>query len=627
MGEDLKATVGPDHGERVDLHCTPEAEVQTRIDGRLEAARRHLLQQLLCSVVLENNLGTDARCILSRAPEHYLQVMIAVERARPVAVDRGRGVDLVHDEIQGAAVIQVDIDGAVRESLLPQTPRVRHVRERQIAVVMEGDVGDGDVRHLPDQCLTHRSHVLCERRLHRGRAHVREIVEVIGATIHPGGDEQVLVAVVVQIGEQRRPAPVGCIHARQVADLAEAVAATIELERVAGVLRMIAGLQLQVVDVPAFRVLGCLEDFFLVGKHVGDDHVGPAIVVEIGRIDAHRRVTRVADGCGNGLGERAVAVVVVEKIVFLEIIRDVEIGTAVAVQVARHDAQTVSLHATIDVGLVAHVDKVTAVVSIQAIARARVTRHALRVHAARPLGVHGVIQHIHVQIPVAVVVEEQRLGAVADVVESVLARPVGERAVAIIDEEHVAAVHREVIDAGDVDVDIAVAVHVGHRHAGLPALGIGHAGVRGDVLEVVIASVQVEPVGSDVRREVEIGKAVVIDVADGDTTAVVVVQVVEDVEGGVIRQAIHERHAGGFGWQGFEERRARRWSGGSLAAGEQDHQRAMSPFHRFVTGRMRIACPPPGASASCRCEPRVTVRCAIVTGSGFVSQFAPGPSA
>ena|SRR5881396_2965603 len=45
------------------------------------------------------------------------------------------------------------------------------------------------------------------------------------------------------------------------------------------------------------------------------------------------------------------------------------------------------------------------------------------------------------------------------------------------------------------------------------------------------------------------------------------------------------------------------------------------------TGRSLIACPPPGARARRRCDARVTVRWEIVTGSGLVSQSAPGPSA
>ena len=48
---------------------------------------------------------------------------------------------------------------------------------------------------------------------------------------------------------------------------------------------------------------------------------------------------------------------------------------------------------------------------------------------------------------------------------------------------------------------------------------------------------------------------------------------------------------------------------------------------RHLAGRMRIACPPPGASAMCNCVADVTVRRVIVTGRGLSNQFAPGPSA
>jgi len=49
------------------------------------------------------------------------------------------------------------------------------------------------------------------------------------------------------------------------------------------------------------------------------------------------------------------------------------------------------------------------------------------------------------------------------------------------------------------------------------------------------------------------------------------------------------------------------------------------PFYR--AGRMRIACPPPGASTTCSVVVASTGRCEMVTGSGLVIQFASGPSA
>ena len=92
------------------------------------------------------------------------------------------------------------------------------------------------------------------------------------------------------------------------------------------------------------------------------------------------------------------------------------------------------------------------------------------------------------------------------------------------------AVHREVVDTRDEDVDITVAVDVGHGDARLPADRISDAGALRDVLEPVIALVYVEPIGADVRGEVQIGQAIVVDVAHSDTAAVVEIQVGQDVE-------------------------------------------------------------------------------------------------
>ena len=105
-----------------------------------------------------------------------------------------------------------------------------------------------------------------------------------------------------------------------------------------------------------------------------------------------------------------------------------------------------------------------------------------------------VVEQEHVEIAVAVVVEEQRLCRISDVIESVLLRAIGERAVTVVDVQHVPSVHGEVIDGGDINVDVTVPVHVRHRNAGFPANGIRHAGVIGDILESIIAPVQVKAI-------------------------------------------------------------------------------------------------------------------------------------
>src|SRR3989442_5803278 len=71
--------------------------------------------------------------------------------SRVVPVDRGGRVDPVHDEIERAAVVQIDIRGAVREPRLRQPPGGGHVRERQVPLVAKRVVGQRGLGHLFQQ--------------------------------------------------------------------------------------------------------------------------------------------------------------------------------------------------------------------------------------------------------------------------------------------------------------------------------------------------------------------------------------------------------------------------------------------------------------------------------------------
>src|SRR5205823_12445624 len=133
--------------------------------------------------------------------------------------------------------------------------------------------------------------------------------------------------------------------------------------------------------------------------------------------------------------------------------------------------------------------------------------------------------------------------------------------------QHIAAVHREVVDGRDEDVEVAVAVDVGHGNASLPAYRVGHTGAIGDVLESVVALVDVEPIRANVRGEVKVGQAIVVDVAGRNSAAVVVVQVVQNVERGVFWQPIDERDARATRGKELEKRST---AGCGVAANEQN---------------------------------------------------------
>ena len=305
--------------------------------------------------------------------------MVARELACAVAVDHSGSVEPVDHEVERARIVQVDVRGAVRETRLPEPPGPGLVRERQVSVVAIRVVGTRDLRHLPDERPNQSAHPLPQRCLDGRVGHIREVVQVVGPAIDPGGDEQVLVAVVVQVGEQRGPAPIGRIDARQIADLTEAHrplphGAAVELQRVAGVLRMVPGREFLEVDVEAFGIGGGLEDLLLIGQHVEHREVRPPVVVEVGGVHAHRGMAGVSQRRGAGLGERTVAIIDVEEVVFLEVVGHVQVGTTVSVQVARHDPQAVARGPSVEAGALAHVHKVTPVVPIKAVADARRTR-------------------------------------------------------------------------------------------------------------------------------------------------------------------------------------------------------------------------------------------------------------
>ena len=71
----------------------------------------------------------------------------------------------------------------------------------------------------------------------------------------------------------------------------------------------------------------------------------------------------------------------------------------------------------------------------------------------------------------------------------------------------------------DEQIEIAVVVDVEERRAGEPAVGALGVGRLGDVVEVPLAVVAEEMAAAD-GRDVEVGVAVVVVVADGDALAV-----------------------------------------------------------------------------------------------------------
>ena len=491
-----------------------------------------------------DQLCTNAGAVRPVAFKLYSEVRIAVAVASLIAIDRCRRVEIVDDQIECATIVQVHIHGATRKATLAHAPRGRHVREVQVAIIAIDMIGDRHLRHLFQQREILLRYPLRKRRLYRRVTDEVDVVEIVRPTIDPARDEKIFLSVVVEIGEERRPAPVRRVHTGEISNLTEAALATIELQRVARVLRMVPGLQAEIEEIETLGVGRRLEHLFALRHHVGDNQVRTAVVVEVGRVDAHRETTGVFRRRGNCFGERAIAIVVIQEIVFLKVIGHVQINAAVAVEVACDHTKPKPFDAAKDAGLCTDVDIVAAIVAIHATTTQPTPDIAFERRANRALGVRRMTQQKQIEIAVVVVVEKRCLRRIANVIESRLPAAVGERAIAVVHVQHIATVHRQITHRRHINVDESIAIHVGHRHTRLPSFGPANFRAVGDILERVVPFVQIQRVPTNVRREVQILETVVVDIADRDTTTVVVVQVVENVEVRRFGNSVRKAHTG-----------------------------------------------------------------------------------
>ena len=260
---------------------------------------------------------------------------------RHVLVDECRRVNVVDHEIELAVVIQIRVGRTIGKSRLVDSPAPAFVGEGHVAVVAE-DIARFGVRwQVPQKSQCAPRVTALPRAI--GGVHVVQIVDRFRIAV---ADEDVLVTVVVEVSEERAPAPVGVRDPGQTRDLAEyrtAVAAdsVAQLQRVLGV----------IVTKTATAVIGQIS----VGHeaahplptrqvsrhHVDLQDVGPAIVVEIGGIDTHSRLTGVLQPCSRFVGERPIAVVDVHDVVGNTVVGDVDVGPAISVQIGDDDTESV----------------------------------------------------------------------------------------------------------------------------------------------------------------------------------------------------------------------------------------------------------------------------------------------
>ena len=74
--------------------------------------------------------------------------------------------------------------------------------------------------------------------------------------------------------------------------------------------------------------------------HVRLQNIEPAVIVEVGNIDAHARKARVLEPCGRVVGEGSIPIVDIQDIVGRVVVGDIDVGPPIPIQVGNRDAES-----------------------------------------------------------------------------------------------------------------------------------------------------------------------------------------------------------------------------------------------------------------------------------------------
>src|SRR5690606_37259 len=204
---------------------------------------------------------------------------------------------------------------------------------------------------------------------------------------------------------------------------------------------------------------------------------------------------------------------------------------SIQVEVRYGQSQAITVYAPVNPGLFTDIHKAAVVVAQQFVPGLLAPFKAEVELAKGVLGVYRMVEQVHIQVPVQVVVKKDGIGAVGIKIQSIFPGAFGKGAVPIVDIQFVVAL--EAIDAHhgtDIDVQKAVPIDIGHGRSGVPTAVPPNAGLLGNVLEFEIAQVPVQPIGDLVAGKEYIGQAVIVDIPDGHPAPIVKIEVVQNAE-------------------------------------------------------------------------------------------------
>ena len=251
----------PADGELLDRGIVTEAEVDDR-----ERARGRL----------DVEFGADAVAVGHMAGELEFN---AVAGGGVVAEDRRRAVLVRNDDVEVSVVNEIDEGAAEGNAQVVEPPGCGYFGELQVAEVV---IGEG--------VLTALGGILPDRG--PGGKGGGDVLFVDGVRIdeiadHPGREEHVLAAVVVEVGDARAPSPSGGVHAGQVRRFLVVVGACAEIDGAPDVLGNQFGYAFHLPEAAADLLHAGHIALAGVVAHVSDDEIDHAVVVQIAGIGAH----------------------------------------------------------------------------------------------------------------------------------------------------------------------------------------------------------------------------------------------------------------------------------------------------------------------------------------------------
>ncbi len=280
-------------------------------------------------------------------------------------------------------------------------------------------------------------------------------------------------------------------------------------------------------------------------------------------------------------GKCAVPVVSVEIIALEKIIGHIQIGPAVSVEIAGYHIESECNLAAVNTRLDTHVDKSLPIVAIQFVTASLMTAIAYVTHPETAHFARRIVDEVHIQVPVPVVIEKRRMDGKSRIVEAIGSSLFGKTGHAVvirslIDKEPVGPVVSGcTARTTDIDIRQTIPIYVGNAHAGRPAAPAFHTGPVRHLFEPERASVQIKSILQLIGGQHQVAQPVTVQIGDTHPAAVEIIAVREHIEGFCGPQPVLETDTGpGRRDQGKEtisrRRLLRDGTPGKKASGDQN---------------------------------------------------------